>query len=88
MIDGTQALLTVVIIVLTIILSVIFVQVYFILKEFRATLSKANKVLDDTGIISESVSRPVSMLSSMLIGLKGGSTIMKFLSSIKKSREE
>ena len=38
-----------------------------------------NKILDDTGIISESVSRPINMVSTMLMGIKGGSAIMKLL---------
>ena len=65
-------------------LSVISVQVYFILREFRNTLTKANKVLDDAGIVSESVSKPVSMVSSMITGIKGGSAIMQALNSKKK----
>ncbi len=60
-------------------LSVISVQVYFILREFRNTLTKANKVLDDAGIVSESVSKPVSLVSSMLVGIKGGSALMKMM---------
>ncbi len=85
MIDATQLLLTFVIITLTVMLSVIFVQVYFILREFRTTLTKANKVLDDTGIISESVSKPINMVSSLILGAKAGSGIMKLLSKDKKA---
>lgn len=70
MIDATQALLTFVILVVVAMLTVICVQVYFILREFRKTLAKANKVLDDTGVISESVSKPVSLLSAVIAGLR------------------
>lgn len=79
MIDITQLLLAFVIMILTVMLTVIGVQVYFILREFRLTLQKANKVLDDTGVISESVSKPVSMLSSLAFGIKGGTAVMKAL---------
>ncbi len=85
MIDVTQILLTLVILVLTAMLAVIGTQVYFILREFRATLQKTNKVLDDTGVISESVSKPVSMLSSLAFGLKGGTAIMKALTKKNKN---
>ncbi len=88
MVDGTQLLLTVVIVVLTVMLSVIFVQVYFILREFRNTLTKANKVLDDTGVISESVSKPVSMFSTMVTGIKGGQMIMNLLNKGKHKKEK
>ena len=86
MIDVTQLLLGFVILVVTGMLTVICVQVYFILREFRQTLSKANKVLDDTGVISESVSKPVSMVSAMVTGLKGGATIMKALTKDKTNK--
>lgn len=79
MVDATQFLLAFVILVLTAMITVIGIQVYLILREFRSTLSKANKVLDDTGIISESVSKPVSMVSGMLLGLRGGSKLMQIL---------
>lgn len=88
MIDATGSLLAIVVIVLVIMLTVLGVQVFFILKEFRKTLEKANKVLDDTGVISESVSKPVSMMSTMLTGIKGGSAIMKILSGSKTKKEE
>ncbi len=79
MVDATQFLLAFVILVLTAMITVIGIQVYFVLREFRSTLSKANKVLDDTGVISESVSKPVNMVSGMLLGLRGGSKLMDIL---------
>lgn len=84
MIDATQALLAFVIIVVTAMLAVIGIQVFFILREFRKTLVKANKVLDDTGVISESVSKPVSMVSAMVTGIKGGAAFMRGLTKEKK----
>ena len=66
-------------VVFIVMLGVIGTQVFFILKELRRTLMKTNKILDDTGIISESVSRPINMVSTMLMGIKGGSAIMKLL---------
>lgn len=67
MVDATQFLLAFVILVLTAMITVIGIQVYLILREFRSTLSKANKVLDDTGVISESVSKPVSTVLNILL---------------------
>lgn len=79
MIDTLQLYLALIIFVLTVIFSVIGVQVYFILKELRSTVQKVNKVLDDTGAITESVSRPMNMFSTLVMGLRGGSKIAKFL---------
>lgn len=83
MVDATQFMLVFVIVVLTVMLSIISVQVFFILREFRKTLSKANKVLDDTGIISESVSKPISLLSAIITGIKGSSSFVKTVTKEK-----
>lgn len=84
MVDATQFILAFVILVITGMLSVIGIQVYLILREFRNTLRKANKVLDDTGVISESVSKPISLVSTMLLGIRGGSSLVKSLTKEKK----
>lgn len=86
MVDSTQVILTTVILVLTVMLAVIGLQVVNILKEFKKTVEKVNKVLDDTGTVSESISRPVSMASATLMGIKGGSFIANLLK--KKKRKE
>lgn len=86
MTEPTAVLLAFVIVILTIMLSVIGVQVFFILREFRQTITKANKVLDDTSVISESVSKPISMVSAMVTGLRGGSKIVKILTREKQNK--
>ncbi len=88
MIDPAQATLFLVIIVLTILLLVLGIQVYFILRELRKTLAKVNKVLDDTSLITESVSKPISNLSSLTMGLKTGATIAKIFGAGKKHKKE
>lgn len=85
MFDPAQILLFIVIIVLTILLIVLGIQVFFILRDLRHTISKANKVLDNTGEITESVSQPLSSLSSVLMGLKAGGVIAKI---IKKATDD
>ncbi len=79
-----QTALFVVIIVLTLLLVALGAQVFFILRDFRKTVSKANKVLDDTGVITQSVSGPISMLSSLATGIKAGTSILSILKIIKK----
>lgn len=83
MVDPAQTALFLVIIVLTVLLVGLGIQVFFILSELRKTVSKANKVLDDTGQITESVSRPISSLSSLAMGIKTGAT---FLNILKKNK--
>ncbi len=92
MIDTAQAVLLFVVVILTILLLVLGIQVFFILRELRETVSKANKVLDDTGSITESVSGPISSLSNLASGIKTGLSVAKFLKGkknfIKKLTED
>ena len=88
MVDSAQTILFVVIIVLTIFLLVLGVQVFFILRDLRKTVSKANKVLDNTNIITQSVSAPISSLSSIAMGIKTGSSFINLFKKITSRGEE
>lgn len=87
MIDAVQAVLLFVIVLLTIILIVLGIQVFFILKDFRKTVAKANRILDTTEEITENISQPLSFLSNFLISTRSLSTLSKVLKT-KKNREE
>lgn len=82
MID-TQLVILLAIVVLTVLLVVVGIQVFYILRELRHTVKKANKVLDETGVITESVSGPISNLSKLATGLKTGVNIAKLLKGKK-----
>lgn len=86
--DPAQIALFLVIIVLTALLVVLGIQIFLILKGFRKTIDKANKVLDDTGHITETVSRPISTLSSLAAGIKTGISFVKLFKRAKKKKEE
>lgn len=86
--DTAQLLLLIVIVVLSLVLIALGVQVFFILRDFRKTVRKANKVLDDTGIITESISGPVSNLSMLSSGIKAGAFIASLLQGKKKKHRE
>jgi hypothetical protein len=89
MIDTTQVLLIVVITTLTILLTIIGVQVFFILREFKRTIEKMNKMLDDAGTISESIAKPIASLSSGITGVSGVTGLLGWLvSRSKKSKKE
>lgn len=57
-----------------------------ILKEFKITITKVNGILDDTKLITESVSQPVSSFSEFLMGFKNGFTL--FNSLFKKKQQD
>lgn len=90
--DSAQIILIVVIILLAILLMALGIQVFFILKEFRKTVSKANKVLDNTNLITESVSAPISSMSGIASGIKTGISFInifkKIISSDKDDRKK
>lgn len=75
MLDTVQLVLLFVIIIVSILLVVLGVQVFFVLKEIRKTITKANSILTDAHRITESVSVPISSLSSLASGLKAGSIV-------------
>lgn len=90
-IDVTEVVLLLVLSILTVLLVVLGIQVYFILKEFRKTVLKANRVLDDTEKITHNVSVPLASLSSLTNSLQMSSvfTIIKFVKGIlAKDNEE
>lgn len=82
----TQILLVVTVLVLTTILSIVGFEVFLILKEFRQSVRKINKILDDAGLISESVAKPISGLSDLATGLRAlAEFVKKFLEEKKES---
>jgi hypothetical protein len=84
MIDPVQAVLLVVIILLTILLLVLGIQVFIILRELKQTLTRATKVLQNTESITESVSEPMSLISSLFLSAKSLSTISKIIKKVKE----
>ncbi|OGH10310.1 MAG: hypothetical protein A2857_02595 [Candidatus Levybacteria bacterium RIFCSPHIGHO2_01_FULL_36_15] len=84
MIDTVQAVLLVVIVLLTVLLFVLGVQIFFILKEFKKTVERTNRILDVAESITEAVVEPVSFISTLLLGVK---TISKFLKSTKENKK-
>ena len=91
MVDLNQTLLVIVITVLTVLLTFIGVQIIYILREIRKSLEKVNKMLDDAGMITESIAHPIAGLGGMIDGLRSGTkaieTIGNFLSR-RKSKED
>lgn len=88
MTDPAQTALFLVIIILTVLLVVLGIQVFFILRELRKTVEKANKVLEDAGNISESISKPISSLSTIAMGLKTGASIAKIFQTGTKHEKK
>lgn len=89
MIDSTQILLTIVVLVLTTLLTIVGVEVFLILRELRESIRKMNKILDDAGLISESVAKPISGISDLATGLGAlAEFIKKFLKEGKNEEKK
>lgn len=67
------------IIIISIILTILFVflgvQVWYILKEMRRSIEKVNKMLDDAGKVSGTVSEGISGMAGLVEGLKTGLSV-------------
>lgn len=88
MIDATQILLIIVITILTVMLTVIGIQVVTILRDLRKTVEKLNRILSNTEIISEGLAQPVSRISELLLGLRTGLKIFGLFGRKDKEKEE
>ncbi|PIS14116.1 hypothetical protein COT65_00640 [Candidatus Shapirobacteria bacterium CG09_land_8_20_14_0_10_47_13] len=87
MIDVTQGLLIVVVIILTVLLTAVGIQVFFILREVQQSLKKTNKILDDAGLISGSVAKPIAMISDSLTEVSGVAGLLGWLTARRKKKE-
>ena len=85
--DPVQVLLIIVVTTLTILLSVIGMQVFFILREVRESIRKMNKILDDAGSVSQSIAKPIASLSDSLTGLSGLGGLLGWLVNRRKKRK-
>ena len=68
---------------------IIISGVFFIrlLKDLSVTIKKTNLILDDTHLITDSVAKPISSVSEILMGLKNGFSFFSNLSKNKKNDE-
>ncbi len=88
MFDNTQTLLVAVVIALTLLLSLIGVQVFFVLREVKKTIEKFNKIIDDAGVVSGSVSKSISSLSNSITGISGITGLFGWLAKKRKKAVE
>lgn len=70
--DLPQALLLIVIVVVSAILIVIGIQIIGLLKDAKETLHKTDLILEDLGFLSRSLTRGSSTLSHLFSSLESG----------------
>lgn len=86
--DPVQLTIIIISFALAILLVVLGVQVFYILKEIRFSMQKVNKMLDDAGKISGTVSEGVVSMSGLVSGLRTGLSFITSLRGKKKEEEE
>lgn len=77
--DTTQALLIVVITVLTVLLTAVGIQVFLILKEVRRSIQQLNEIIDQARQTAEAISRPITSLADSLTGFSGVTGLLTWL---------
>lgn len=82
--EPTQIVIIIISCVLTFLIVIIGIQVFYILKEMRRSIQKVNKMLDDTGKVTGSVSDGIVNMSGFVNGLKAG---ISAISSLKKGEK-
>lgn len=81
--DPVQLTIIIISFVLTILVVVLGIQVWFILKEMRMSIVKMNKMLDDAGKVSGTVSDGVASMSGFVNGIKAGLNVITSLTHKK-----
>jgi uncharacterized BrkB/YihY/UPF0761 family membrane protein len=82
--DTAQIIIVSVITVLTLILSIVGVQIILILQEIKKSLGKVNTIIEDTQSVTSKIARSTSSVTGMLVGLK---TALSLFGSFKKKHE-
>lgn len=59
-----------------------------IFKELKITLTKTNKILDDTQSITSSVAKPISSISEFVMGFKNGFSLINKLFDKKNKKDD
>lgn len=77
-----------VVLVLTALLVATGFQFFKILGEFRKTVQKMNKMLDDSGVVTETVAKSVSGLTGVGAGIKTALSVFSFFKKTKKAKDE
>lgn len=82
MTETLQIILFVMLVVVIIFFLILGVQVFFLVQEARKTVTKANKVLDNTHVITENVSGRIASISDLIGGVTTGTMVAKVLKLI------
>lgn len=81
--DLLQVALVLLIVILSVVLSILGIQVFFILKDLRKSLDKFEMLLSDAHNIAEDVSKPIRVAAEVTQAVEDG---VKAVKSIVQSK--
>ena len=83
--DPVQLTIIVISFILTLLVVLLGVQVWYILKEMRTAITKTNTMLDDAKKVTGTVGDSVSSMSGIMSGIKAALSVFK---TFRKKNEE
>jgi len=83
--DPVQLTIIIISFILTTLIVILSIQIWHILGEFRQTVVKINKMLDDGGKVTGVISNSATSVAGFVSGVKTG---MNVLSIFHKKKEE
>lgn len=88
MISPIQILIIVVVSALSIVLVIIGVQVFYLFREFRRSVEKVNKILEDATTVSAAITKPITSLTNSWGNFSGLTGIFSWLLNLRKKKED
>lgn len=90
MTDPIQLVLLAVIVILTLLLIILGIQVFFILSEVRRTVSKTNNILENAESITGTIKTPLAAISSLALCFKTSSLLntAKFIKNLLNQEKD
>lgn len=86
--DLPQILLLLAIIVISIILTIIGVQIIILLRDARETLHKADRIMDNVDFLTSSLTRTSSTFSHLATSLQSGMQIVGLVTNLLSSKKK
>ena len=87
-VDTAQLVITISIISVSVVVVACGIWLILILSELKATLKKANTVIDDTKTITGAIVAPASSISEFVMGFKNGLQLFNRLFPNNKSSQD
>ena len=86
--DPVQLTIIIISFILTLLLVLLGVQVWYILKEIRTSIVKTNTMLDDAKKVTGTVGESVSSMSGVVSGIKAALSVFKSFRKKNPGEEE